>query len=133
MGKKVKILVIFTTAFSCATAKSFDAPFDMPDLSPSWKYVGPSTIRLVTTKALLGNGVDDQFVALKGRLVRHIGGRNYLFSDESGNLIVWIDPERFTTLKRNVDENTLVELRGQRTGNSWGAVPVFEVIEINIQ
>ena len=74
---------------------------------------------MFTVKQLLATGVDDQYVILKGRLIRHTDGKHYDFADQSGEIRVEIAPERFPP-NLTIDANTEVELLGEFDKERFG-------------
>ena len=75
-------------------------------------YAGPTTVPLMTVKALLATGKDDQNAVLRGRLVSHDGGEHYTFDDDTGRMRVEIDAALFPT-NRLLDDKVTVELVGE--------------------
>lgn len=75
-------------------------------------YTGPSGAPATTVKQLLEQGKDDQYATLRGRIVRHLGDKHYLFADQSGEIRVEIKP-KFFPLHQPIDEKTVVELNGK--------------------
>ena len=53
-------------------------------------YTGPKEQNKVSV-AQLKDVADDQWVTLEGKLVKHLGGENYLFRDDSGEVEVEVD------------------------------------------
>ncbi|MDB5917601.1 MAG: ygiW [Massilia sp.] len=103
-------------------------------------YTGPSTsfsgtrqsatAPASTAKQLLASGVDDQYAVLKGKLIRHIGGKHYDFADHSGEIRVEISPKHFPA-NLAIDANTEVELFGKFDKERFGASE-FEVKQIRL-
>lgn len=77
---------------------------------PGGTYTGPTNVPQSTVKALLDTGRDDQKAVLRGRIVSHEGGEDYMFDDGTGRILVEIDRDIFP---RNIDANTVVELIGE--------------------
>ncbi|MGC9386203.1 MAG: NirD/YgiW/YdeI family stress tolerance protein [Hydrogenovibrio sp.] len=75
-------------------------------------YIGPSDENQPqNAKAVLDKPKDDQFVVLKGYLIKQVSSDKYQFGDDSGEIRVEIDHNLFTS--DPIDENTLVEIRGE--------------------
>lgn len=55
---------------------------------------------------------DDQKVTVRGYLIRHLGGENYLFKDDTGEIVVEIDVDDFPRAQP-IDDTVLVELQGE--------------------
>ncbi len=53
-------------------------------------YTGPQEQNKVSV-AQLKDVADDQWVTLEGKLVKHLGGENYSFRDDSGEVEVEVD------------------------------------------
>jgi len=94
-------------------------------------YTGPSEIPLTQISKLLQSGVDDQYVRVVGKIIRHVGGENFMFADASGEILVEIDSHYFPS-GANINENTLVELRGEFDKEHFGrsSIDVNEVIRL---
>jgi len=60
----------------------------------------------------LKNARDDEYVTIRGYVVKRIKKDKYLFKDSTGEVILEIDKKINSQLK-NVDENTLVEVYGE--------------------
>ncbi|MDR2537651.1 MAG: NirD/YgiW/YdeI family stress tolerance protein [Treponema sp.] len=71
-------------------------------------YKGPGT-RLVTV-AEAKNLRDTSFVILQGKIVRMVMPRQYLFSDDTGEISVMIKDSQWGDV--SVDENDTVEIQG---------------------
>jgi len=79
----------------------------------SAQYTGPSGAAPVTNvETLHASARDDQYVALEGRIVSHIGGKEYLFADDSGQVKVEIKPQLFPA-GQPVDAKTRVRITGK--------------------
>jgi len=71
---------------------------------------------------------DDSHVALKGYIVRSLGGELYSFKDESGTINVEIDDDKW--MGQVVNPKTLVEIQGE-VEKDWGEIKI-DVERINI-
>ena len=79
----------------------------------SAQYTGPSGATAVTNvKTLHASAHDDQYVTLEGRIVSHIGGKDYMFADDSGQVKVEIKPHVFPA-GQPVDAKTHVRITGK--------------------
>ncbi|MBC7455520.1 MAG: NirD/YgiW/YdeI family stress tolerance protein [Massilia sp.] len=85
---------------------------------------------VLIVKQLLATGVDDQYVILKGKLIRHSGGKHYDFADQGGEIRIEIDPEHFPP-GVTIDANTAVELLGKYDKERFGKSEV-EVKQIRL-
>ena len=54
---------------------------------------------------------DDTPVLLRGHILRYLGDEKYLFSDETGTIIIEIDDRLWWNI--SVNENDLVEISGE--------------------
>ena len=97
-----------TTVFANDT-KAVAAPAKATPVTP---YSGPSINADITVKQLLATGVKDQIVTLTGKIVRHTGGENYIFADETGEIKVEIDKKYFPA-QQTIDEHTKVKIVGE--------------------
>lgn len=66
----------------------------------------------VVTVADLKNIKDDEYVTLRGYIVKKIKKEKYLFKDSTGEITLDIDKKINNQLK-NVDEKTLIEVYGE--------------------
>lgn len=94
------------------------------------QYVGPS-IPPTTVGALLSSGKDDQSVLLQGRLIRHLGGEHYRFSDGTGEISVELEQELWPNGVK-IDDQTVVKLYGEYDKDMIGD-PEIEVDRIEVQ
>ena len=79
----------------------------------SAQYVGPgSSPAAENIRAILARPVDDQYVTLRGKIVRQIRGDQYLFSDGTGEIRVDIDNHLFPH-NRPITHNVTVEITGE--------------------
>lgn len=67
--------------------------------------------RLSTVKEVLASQKDDEDVVLRGRIVRHVKGDDYMFSDGTGEIEIEIDDDNYP--KDRIAMNTEVEIRGE--------------------
>lgn len=70
-----------------------------------------TTLRVSTVKEVLASQRDDEHVVLRGRIVKHIRGEDYMFSDGTGEIEVEIDDDDYP--KDRLQMNTDVEIRGE--------------------
>ncbi len=78
------------------------------------QYVGPGAKPKPTSVAeILKNPVDDQWVVLRGKLLRQLGDEKFLFSDDSGEIRVEINDDLFRKLRTEISEHTVIEIRGE--------------------
>lgn len=75
------------------------------------QYVGPGVAATPNVRGILAQPQDDQWVSLKGHLLRKTGKERYVFSDGTGEIQVEIDDKDFP--REPVDEKTLVEISGE--------------------
>jgi uncharacterized protein (TIGR00156 family) len=83
--------------------------------------------RVYTVKEVLGSRQDDQDVVLRGRIVRHVKGEDYIFADSTGEIEVEIDDDDYP--RDRVPMNTDVEIRGE-VDLDRNRPPTIEVDEI---
>jgi uncharacterized protein (TIGR00156 family) len=72
-------------------------------------YKGPGAVAITVAEAKSLR--DDTPVILQGKIERFLGDEKYLFSDDTGNIIIEIDNRVWGAL--SVDENETVEINGE--------------------
>lgn len=103
--KKI-ITAVSLALLSAAAIAQYTGP------GPKPRYTGPSGMPAAPVKQLLEHGKDDQYATLRGRIVRYLGDKHYLFADQSGQMRVEIDPKHFP-LHQPIDDKTTVEITGK--------------------
>ncbi|MBV7437891.1 NirD/YgiW/YdeI family stress tolerance protein [Aeromonas encheleia] len=83
-------------------------------------YTGPQEQNKVSV-AQLKDVADDQWVTLEGKLVKHLGGENYLFKDSSGEVEVEVDQKVWRGTEVGPDD--LIRIRGE-VDHSWNKTEV---------
>lgn len=78
-------------------------------------YTGPQEQDKVSV-AQLKDLADDSWTTLEGKLVKHLGGENYLFRDASGEVEVEVDQDVWRGVE--VGPEDLVRIRGE-VDHSW--------------
>ena len=73
-------------------------------------YTGPMEQNKVSV-AQLKDLADDSWATLEGKLVKHLGGENYLFRDESGEVEVEVDEKVWRGTEVGPDD--LIRIRGE--------------------
>ncbi|MFE8730292.1 YgiW/YdeI family stress tolerance OB fold protein, partial [Aeromonas hydrophila] len=73
-------------------------------------YTGPMEQNKVSV-AQLKDLADDSRATLEGKLVKHLGGENYLFRDESGEVEVEVDEKVWRGTEVGPDD--LIHIRGE--------------------
>jgi uncharacterized protein (TIGR00156 family) len=77
-----RVLAVAVLSVLCAAARA--------------QNTGPSGATAVTSvKTLHASAHDDQYVTLEGRIVSHIGGKDYMFADDTGQVKLEIKPHLF--------------------------------------
>ena len=72
-------------------------------------YTGPGLRAVTVDEARTFR--DDTPVVLQGYIIRNLGNERYLFSDDTGTIIIEIDDRLWRNI--NINENDLVEIRGE--------------------
>jgi uncharacterized protein (TIGR00156 family) len=72
-----------------------------------FKGPGPDNVTVDAAKGLK----DDYPVVLRGRIERFLGDEKYLFTDETGSIVVEIDNRLWRGI--SVDQNDTVEITGE--------------------
>lgn len=121
---RISKLVATTVLAAASTAviaqnSGYTGPSGTSATPASPNYSGPSTVPNMTARQLLENGVDDQYATLKGKLVRHTGGKHYVLADASGEIQVEI-PAKYFPANQTIDANTAVELTGKFDKEHFG-------------
>lgn len=83
-------------------------------------YTGPQEQNKVSV-AQLKDVADDNWVTLEGKLVKHLGGENYLFRDASGEVEVEVDQKVWRGTE--VGPEDLIRIRGE-VDHSWNKTEV---------
>lgn len=83
-------------------------------------YTGPQEQNVITV-AQLKDQRDDSWVTLEGKLVKHLGGENYLFRDASGEVEVEVDEDVWRGTEVGPDD--LLRIRGE-VDHSWNKTEV---------
>lgn len=134
MHRISKLIVITVLAAGSTAVIAQDSGYTGPSGTSSTQaipnYSGPSTVPNMTARQLLENGVDDQYATLKGKLVRHTGGKQYVLADASGEIHVEI-PTKYFPANQTIDANTTVELTGKFDKERFGT-STLEVKHIKV-
>jgi uncharacterized protein (TIGR00156 family) len=83
--------------------------------------------RVSTVQEVLASQKDDEDVVLRGQIVRHVKGEDYMFSDGTGEIEIEIDDDDYS--KDRIQMNTEVEIRGE-VDLDRNERPTIEVDEI---
>lgn len=78
---------------------------------------GPAVVTAEQAKSM----ADDTWVALKGHIIQSLGGKDYIFKDESGTVNVEIGKKRWQGLTIGPDD--LVEIHG-KVDKEWSTVEI---------
>jgi uncharacterized protein (TIGR00156 family) len=104
---------VLITAFVLAISTTFVPAFAQFQGSPSsGGFTGPGAANRSNTVAdILKNPIDDQRVTLQGKVIRHVGGDKYIFTDGTGEIRVDIDDHQFPP--QPINEKTTVVIMGE--------------------
>ncbi|ANB67396.1 MULTISPECIES: YgiW/YdeI family stress tolerance OB fold protein [Aeromonas] len=83
-------------------------------------YTGPQEQNKVSV-AQLKDLADDNWATLEGKLVKHLGGENYLFRDASGEVEVEVDQDVWRGTEVGPDDQ--IRIRGE-VDHSWNKTEV---------
>ncbi|MDR1277542.1 MAG: NirD/YgiW/YdeI family stress tolerance protein [Treponema sp.] len=89
------------------TGLALSAQEDSQEDSYGYKGPGLDAVTVETAKNLQ----DDYPVLMRGKIERFLGDEKYLFTDETGNIIVEIDNELWNGI--SVNQNDMVEITGE--------------------
>ena len=78
---------------------------------------GPALVTVEQTKGMH----DDTRVALKGNIIQRLGGKHYMFKDETGTITVEISDKRWPA--QSIGPNDLVEIQG-KVDKDWSEVKI---------
>ena len=78
---------------------------------------GPSVSTVEQAKGMR----DDTHLALRGRIVQHLGGKHYLFSDDTGTIEVEIENKRWQG--QTVGPDDVVEIYGE-VDKDWNELAI---------
>lgn len=120
--------LVAASAFAIAQPTGYTGPSNKAATQAG--YAGPTSVPLMTAKALLDSGKDDQYARLQGKLLSHKGGEDYEFADASGKITVEIDAKHFPA-GVTIDHNTLVELTGEFDKETFGESS-FDVKQLKV-
>ncbi|MBP6117614.1 MAG: NirD/YgiW/YdeI family stress tolerance protein, partial [Neisseriaceae bacterium] len=79
------------------------------------QYTGPSNMsgdKVTSVKQVLNSGKDDQLVTVKGKIIRQVGGKHYVFSDGTGELNIELK-DRVLPAGQTFNDKTTVVLSGE--------------------
>jgi uncharacterized protein (TIGR00156 family) len=79
--------------------------------SASSRLETAAATRVSTVKEVLASSKDDEDVVLRGRIVRHLKGENYIFSDGSAQIEIELDDDDYP--RDRVLMNSDIEIRGE--------------------
>ena len=83
-------------------------------------FTGPQEQNKVSV-AQLKDLADDSWATLEGKLVKHLGGENYIFRDASGELEVEVDQDVWRGIEVGPDDLTRI---GGEVDHSWNKTEV---------
>lgn len=83
-------------------------------------YTGPQEQNKVSV-AQLKDVADDNWVTLEGKLVKHLGGENYMFRDATGEVEVEVDQDVWRGTEVGPDD--VIRIRGE-VDHSWNKTEV---------
>ncbi|PZP39969.1 MAG: hypothetical protein DI585_02500 [Pseudomonas fluorescens] len=76
------------------------------------QYAGPtSTVAITSVKQILAKPIDDHPVMIEGYVTKKLGGEEYTFADETGEIRAEIDDKLFIGL--TIDDKTRVQVIGE--------------------
>lgn len=124
------ILLGTSVAFGQGEAEppiAHDHPAGQEGPRPENDKLQTAAASVVTVQEVLAAPRDDQDVVLRGRIVQHLRGDDYLFTDGTGEIEIEIDDD--DAPRGGVKLNTEVEIRGE-VDLDRNQQPTIEVDEV---
>ncbi|MDE2428218.1 MAG: NirD/YgiW/YdeI family stress tolerance protein [Burkholderiales bacterium] len=94
------------------------------------QYTGPSDATVTTVKELQSTGKDDQYVTLRGHIVKQVSGKKYQFADSTGQMPVKIE-EKSWPADQKISDAINVEVTG-KYDKEWFGESKLEVKQIKV-
>lgn len=92
------------------SATALLAVFSAAGFAAFAQYTGPSSSKYDSVSSVLQDPRDDEFVQLRGTITKKVGEEKYLFSDQTGEIRIDVDNDKFTS---PVSEKSVVEIQGE--------------------
>jgi uncharacterized protein (TIGR00156 family) len=86
----------------------------------------------ITTASAVASAKDDQKVRLKGKIVGKQGGNEYMFRDDSGQVLVEIGSRAVKGSNKQLTAGTEVEIQGEVDTRSKGKAPKVEAKQVTV-
>ena len=112
----VSCALMFTLGVTGALANNQAVGYTNPQMGG---YTGPGPV-LTTVEQARGMR-DDAHVVLRGRIVQHLGGKHYLFRDDTGTINVEIENKRWQG--QTVGPDDVVEIYGE-VDKDWNELEI---------
>lgn len=112
-------LLLALAATQAVAQEGFSNPASPANSTASGGFVGPGPGLDTVDQALKLR--DDAPVALRGNIVRHLGGEKYLFQDDTGSIAVDIDQRKWAG--QNVTPQDRIEIHGE-IDKDWNSIEV---------
>jgi uncharacterized protein (TIGR00156 family) len=128
--KKMIAVALIAICSTGAFAKhdGFKGPTDQTTVSAQGGFIGPSAASYTVEQAKKLS--DDAKVILKGNIVRHLGGKDYLFQDATGTITVEIGASKWNGL--TVTPQDLVEISGEVDKDFTSIeIEVYQIKKVN--
>ena len=111
------IALVFALGAAQAVAKSHKDGGYSGGHGGGYSGPGPAIVTVEQAKGMR----DDAKVALRGKIIQHLGGKQYMFQDATGTIEVEISDKRWQG--QNVGPDDLVEIHGE-VDREWTRVEI---------
>ncbi|GGE75803.1 YgiW/YdeI family stress tolerance OB fold protein [Massilia psychrophila] len=112
MMKAAALALTALLGVSGSALAQYTGPSDGKKVIPGSAKKVPRNVAPTTVRALTASGKDDTEVSLQGRIVRHIGGDHYRFTDGTGEIDLDIDTEQWPA-NTPIDDKAELRITGE--------------------
>lgn len=116
--KQTVIAIIIATSLSVASAQ-YTGP--QGNQNNKGGYQGPSLSQTITSVKDAMSLRDDAYIKMRGKIVKHSHKDKYIFRDETGDITIEIDKDKWRGLI--INESDLVEIVGE-VDKDWNSVEI---------
>lgn len=124
----VALIAICSTGAFAAKSQGYIGPSGSTTQQTQGGFIGPSAATYTVEQAKKLS--DDTKVILTGNIVQHIGGKDYLFKDNTGTITVEISAHKWNGL--TVTPEDVVEISGEIDKDFTSIeIEVYQIRKIN--